>query len=75
MNNLSLRSGDERGRATETRKLPPPAAQGRGEGQRLPVVVSDEMGALGENFPEAAPSSQTASTLIDVLNTSEQAIL
>jgi hypothetical protein len=34
----------------------------------------NESGALGENFPETAASSQTASTLFYVVNTTEQAI-
>jgi hypothetical protein len=37
------------------------------------AVIESE--ALGENFPETAASSQTASILIYVLNATEQAIL
>jgi hypothetical protein len=39
------------------------------------VEVVNESGALGENFPETAAWSQTASTLLYVSNTTEQAIL
>jgi hypothetical protein len=39
------------------------------------VEAVNESGALGENFPEIVTSSQTASTLLYMLNTTEQAIL
>jgi hypothetical protein len=39
------------------------------------VEAVNESGAPGENFPETAPSSQTASTLLDAFNTTEQAVL
>jgi hypothetical protein len=39
------------------------------------VEAVNEPGALEENFPETAALSRTASTLLDVLNTTEQAIL
>jgi hypothetical protein len=39
------------------------------------VEVVNESVILGENFPETAPSSQTATTLLYVLDTTEHAIL
>jgi hypothetical protein len=39
------------------------------------VEAVNESAALGENFPGTAASSQTASILLYVLNTTEQAIL
>jgi ubiquitin C-terminal hydrolase len=39
------------------------------------VQAINESAALGVNFPETAASSQTASILLSVLNTTEEAIL